>query len=148
MIPDLKEIRNTIIKIENRLNYLLNQKQINFERTQPGSPRLKEAIVDSSHNFVDTFALYMIKDEQLDDEIEELRDSYYNWIDYFTKEFKRLKNYDDLLIIEFLRNELHWKWDAIDEYLHYGYGSSRVKYDRHFKNNESKNNQVKESRKK
>lgn len=148
MIPDLKEIRNTIVKIENRLNYLLNQKQINFERTQPGSPRLKEAIVDSSHNFVDTFALYMIKDEQLDDEIEELRDSYYNWIDYFTKEFKRLKNYDDLLIIEFLRNELHWKWEAIDNYLHCGFGVSRNKYDRHFKKNEKKNDETKEPRKK
>lgn len=148
MIPDLREIRNTIIKTENRLEYLLTQKQINFEKTQPGSPKLKEAIVDFSHNFVDTFAFYMIKDEELDAEIEELRDSLDNWKNYFKKEVKRLTNYDDLLMIEFLRNELHWKWDTIDEYLHYGYGSSRVKYDRHFKNNESKNNQVKESRKK
>lgn len=148
MIPDLREIRNNIIKIQNRLNYLLNQKQINFERTQPGSPRLKEAIVDSSHNFVDTFALYMIKDEKLDDEIQELRDSYYNWIEYYNKEFKRLRNYDDLLMIEFLRNELHWKWEAIDEYLHYAYGSSRVKYDRHFKKNEKKDIKVNEVRKK
>ena len=148
MIPDLREIRNTIIKTENRLDYLLTQKQINFEKTQPGSPKLKEAIVDFSHNFVDTFAFYMIKDEELDAEIEELRDSLDNWKNYFKKEVKRLTNYDDLLMIEFLRNELHWKWDRIDEYLHYAYGSSRVKYDRHFKNYEKKDNEVKESRKK
>lgn len=146
MIPDLKEIRNTIIKIENRLNYLLNQKQINFERTQPGSPKLKETIVDFSHNFVDTFALYMIKDEELDAEIEELRDSYYNWVDYYKKEVKRLTNYDDLLMIEFLRNELHWKWEQIDKYLNYGYDVSRHKYNKAFKN-EIQNEQTKKSRK-
>jgi len=147
MIPDLKEIRNTIIKIQNRLNYLLNEKQINFERTQPGSTKLKETIVDSSHNFVDSFALYMIKDEKLDDEIQELRDSYYNWIDYYNKEVKRLRQYDDLLMIEFLRNELHWKWEKIDEYLNYGEDVSRHKYNKAFKN-EIQNNKTEKPRKK
>lgn len=136
-MPDLKEIRNTLIQIQNRLNFLLNQKEINFERTQPCSPRFKEAIVSQSRNFVDTFALYMIKDEELDAEIQDLRDQYYNWLEYYNKEVKRLSQYDDVLMIEFLKNELHWKWYEIDRYLNYATDVSRHKYAKYF--NEKKN---------
>ena len=144
-MPDLKEIRNTLIQIQNRLNFLLNQKKINFERTQPGSPRFKEAIVSQSHNFVDTFALYMIKDEELDVEIQELRDQYYNWLEYYNKEVKRLSQYDDVLMIEFLKNELRWKWNAIDNYLGYAPDVSRHKYCKYLKN-ETKDDEIKEIR--
>lgn len=131
MIPSIKEIRNKILEIDNRLNFLLEKKEINFERTQPGSPLLKSTIVDTSRNIVDKFALYMIKDEELDREIQDLRDQLIIWIKYYNEEVKRLGKYNDLLMIEFLKNELNWKWREIDNYLHYAEGGSRKKYRRH-----------------
>lgn len=147
MIPDLREIRNTILKIDNRLNFLLEKKEINFQKTQPGSPLLKSTMVDTSRNIVDKFALYMIRDEELDSEIQQLRDDLINWIKYYNEEIKRLYKYNDILIIEFLKNELNWKWIDIDRYLHYAEGGSRKKYSRYI-NNEKKNNKVIESREK
>ena len=133
MIPDLKEIRNTVLKIDNRLNLLLEKKELNFERTQPGSPLLKSCMVDTSRNIVDKFALYMVKDEQLDSEIQDLRDQLIIWIKYYNEEVKRLYKYDDVLMIEFLKNELNWKWLEIDNYLHYSEGGSRQRYNRYIK---------------
>jgi len=132
-LPSLKEIRNKVLEIDNRLNFLLEKKQLNFERTQPGSPLLKSTMVDTSRNIVDKFALYMIKDVELDKEIQELRDNLIVWIKYYNEEVKRLYKYDDLLMIEFLRNELKWKWKEIDEYLHYAEGSAQKKFYRGIK---------------
>lgn len=133
MIPDLKEIRNKVLELDNRLNFLLEKKEINFEKTQPGSPLLKSTMVDTSRNIVDKFALYMIKDEELDKEIQDLRDNLLIWIKYYNEEVKRLYKYNDLLMIEFLKNELNWKWREIDEYLHYSEGGSKKKFYRHIK---------------
>lgn len=133
MIPDLKEIRNKILEIDNRINFLLEKKEINFKKTQPGSPLLKETMVDTSRSIVDKFALYMINDEELDKEIQELRDNLIIWIKYYNEEIKRLHKYNDLLMIEFLKNELSWKWEEIDNYLHYAPGGTRKKYYRHIK---------------
>lgn len=133
MIPDLKEIRNKVLEIDNRLNFLLEKKEINFEKTQPGSPLLKSTMVDTSRNIVDKFALYMIKDEELDKEIQDLRDNLLIWIKYYNEEVKRLYKYNDLLMIEFLKNELNWKWNEIDAYLHYAEGGSKKKFYRHIK---------------
>lgn len=127
-IPNLKEIRNKVLEIDNRLNFLLDKKELNFEKTQPGSPILKTTMVDTSRNIVDKFALYMIKDAELDTEIQELRDNLLIWIKYYNEEIKRLQKYDDLLMIEFLKNELNWRWIEIDNYLHYSEGSSKKKY--------------------
>jgi hypothetical protein len=133
MIPDLKEIRNKVLEIDNRLNFLLEKKEINFQRTQPGSPLLKATMVDTSRSIVDKYALYMIKDEELDREIQDLRDNLLVWVKYYNEEIKRLQKYDDLLMIEFLKNELNWKWNDIDSYLHYSTGGARKKYYRHIK---------------
>ena len=133
MIPDLKEIRKEILKIDNRLNFLLEKKELNFEKTQPGSPLLKTNVVDTSRNIVDKFYLYMVKDEELDSEIQDLRDQLIIWIKYYNEEVKRLYKYDDVLMIEFLKNELDWKWLEIDKYLHYSEGGSRQRYSRYIK---------------
>lgn len=133
MIPSLKEIRNKVLEIDNRLNFLLEKKELNFERTQPGSPLLKTTIVDTSRSIVDKFALYMIKDTELDKEIQELRDNLLVWVKYYNEEIKRLYKYNDILMIEFLKNELNWKWSEIDKYLHYAPGGTRKKYGRHLK---------------
>lgn len=136
MIPSLREIRNKVIEIDNRLTFLLEKKQINFEKLQPGSQMFKSVMVDSSRNIVDKFALYMIKDEELDKEIQDLRDQYIIWVKYYNEELKRLSKYNDILMIEFLKNELGWKWSQIDNYLHYSEGGSRKKYYRCMKKNE------------
>lgn len=133
MMPDLKEIRKEILKIDNRLNFLLEKKELNFEKTQPGSPLLKTNVVDTSRNIVDKFYLYMVKDEELDSEIQDLRDQLIIWIKYYNEEVKRLYKYDDVLMIEFLKNELDWKWLEIDKYLHYSEGGSRQRYSRYIK---------------
>ena len=133
IMPSLKEIRNKVLEIDNRLTFLLEKKQINFEKTQPGSPLLKSTMVDTSRNIVDKFALYMVKDEELDKEIQDLRDNLVIWVKYYNEEVKRLGKYDDLLMIEFLKNELNWKWIEIDNYLHYSEGSSKKKYYRNYK---------------
>ena len=132
-IPSLREIRNKVLEIDNRLNFLLEKKELNFEKTQPGSPLLKSTMVDTSRNIVDKFALYMIKDIELDKEIQELRDNLIVWIKYYNEEVKRLYKYDDLLMIEFLKNELNWKWKEIDNYLHYAEGGAKKKYFRNIK---------------
>ena len=136
MIPDLREIRNKVLEIDNRLTFLLEKKEVNFEKTQPGSPLLKTTMVDTSRNIIDKFALYMIKDEELDKEIQDLRDNLLLWIKYYNEEVKRLSKYNDLLMIEFLKNELNWKWKDIDKYLHYSEGGSKKKYYRYLKKNE------------
>jgi hypothetical protein len=132
-LPDLKEIRNRILEIYNRLNFLIEKKELNFQKTQPGSPLLKTTMVDTSRNIVDTFALYMIKDAEYDQEIQDLRDNLLVWVKYYNEEVKRLEKYDDLLMIEFLKNELNWKWKDIDAYLHYAEGGAKKKYYRHTK---------------
>ena len=132
-LPSLKEIRNKILEIDNKLNFDLEKKELNFEKTQPGSPLLKATMVDTSRSIVDKFALYMIRDEELDAEIQELRDNLLIWVKYYNEEVKRLQKYDDLLMIEFLKNELNWKWKEIDEYLHYAEGGAKKKFYRHTK---------------
>lgn len=146
MIPSLKEIRNKVLEIDNRLTFLLDKKEMNFMKVQPGSPVLKATMVDSSRNIVDKFTLYMIKDEELDQEIQDLRDQYIIWVKYYNEELKRLSKYDDILMIEFLRNELNWKWEQIDEHLHYSDGGSRKKYYRFIKKNEIQNCKTKKNR--
>lgn len=132
-MADLKEIKNKVTETENRLNFLLEKKRINFEKTQPGSPSFKSTMVDASRNLIDKFALYMIRDEDLDQDIQNTRDEYYAWVKYFNEEVKRLYNYEDVLLIEFYRNEFKFSWNQIDKMLHYSEGSSRKKYYRHIK---------------
>ena len=62
----LKEANQELEKLESEYEYWLEQKEINFIKTQPKSPIMKDVIEGKSDGFriSDKFTHYIIKDEK------------------------------------------------------------------------------------
>ena len=129
----LKEIKNHITKLQNNLNFYMKKKQINFEKTQPTSIKLKDLVVDEGFKNWDPFMSYMIKDEECDKEIYSIQKELLAYQELLVDEIIRMKKSDDIPLIVFLKEEEKMSWKQIDKYLNYGYDYSRTKYKR-FKN--------------
>ncbi len=129
----LKEIKNHITKLQNNLNFYMKKKQINFEKTQPSSIKLKDLVVDGGFKNWDPFISYMIKDEECDKEIYSIQKELLAYQELLVDEIIRMKKSDDIPLIVFLKEEEKMSWKQIDKYLNYGYDYSRTKYKR-FKN--------------
>src|SRR5574344_1018668 len=133
----IKETKNIIEQLQNELELYLEKKKINFNKTQPSAMKLKEVISSKTNNIFDSFTTYMIKDEECDDKIYSLVQSILSYQSYVIKELDRMRQYDDLSLIVYLKEELEWNWKDIDKYLHYAEDTSRTKYKR-FKNSGKK----------
>lgn len=128
---NLKKTKNNIIRLQNNLEYYLTKKKINFEKTQPSSAKIKEVVVFSSYNVFDAFSSYMIKDEELDEYIYQTLEELLNEQTLFVKEMNRMRKYDQLPLIVYLREEENWSWKKIDKMLCVSDDVSRVRYSRY-----------------
>ena len=129
-ITKLQELRKNIERDNIELNKLKNKKLLNYQMTQPGSPNLKELFVSGTPIFTDTFLQFVIRDEDIDADLEILSQKLKNEIEEYNDIIKYLARYDNLVLIEYLHYYEGWKWEKIDNYLHYGTDSSRTKYKR------------------
>lgn len=127
----IKEARNEIKKLENRLNLAATNKKINFEKTQPGAVKIKDIIVDSSHVNIDSFLNYVAKDEEYDTEIFALMSSIYAYKKYIADELLRMSKYDEIAYISYLKYDEGKSWREIDDILHRGIDYSRTKLKRY-----------------
>ena len=132
------EAKNRIEQIDNELTYLKEKKIINFEKTQPSSPALKDIVEGKSNSKVvnDKYTHFIIKDVDLDNEIIALEKEK-NLLDRFIlDEIERLKKYDEIMLIEYYR-ETGLSWKQIDKLLYKASGYSRVKL---YRNKKKKQN--------
>lgn len=122
------DAKNRINQIENELNYLKEKKIINFEKTQPGSPKLKDIVEGKSNSKVinDKYIHFIIKDTDLDSEIIALEKEKNSLDRFILNEIERLKKYDETMLIEYYR-ESGLSWKQIDRLLFKANGYSRVK---------------------
>lgn len=129
----VRQAKNIIKELQNELDLYLTKKKINFERTQPKASKMKDAIISKTGEIFDSFTTYMIKDEECDDKIYALQESILAYETYLSKELNRMREYDEISLIVFLKEELNWTWKEIDETLHNSCDYSRTKYNRYKK---------------
>lgn len=126
----LKEIKNQIWELKNKLDFYLTQKKINFTKTQAGAIQYKD-VISSSNSIFDKYTHYVIKDEEYDNTIYSLQESLASYEQLLVKEMKRMSKYDEVGLICYLREEEHKSWKQIDKLLHRGEDYSRTKYKRY-----------------
>lgn len=124
----IKDAKNRINQIENELSYLKEKKVINFEKTQPSSPKLKDIVEGRTNSKVvnDKYTHFIIKDDVLDNEIIALEKEKNSLDRYILNEIERLKMYDEIMLIEYYR-EQGLSWKQIDKLLFKASGYSRLK---------------------
>ena len=124
----ITEAKNRINQIENELSYLKEKKVINFEKTQPSSPKLKDIVEGKSNSKVvnDKYTHFIIKNDDLDNEIIALEKEKNSLDRFILNEIERLKKYDEIMLIEYYR-EQGLSWKQIDRLLYKASGYSRLK---------------------
>lgn len=129
----LKQIKNEINKLNNQLGTYLRLKELEFEKATGTTSRMKEVLVSRTDFVFDKFTHYIIKNENYDDKISSIQQSILAYEELLFKEIERLKKYDDLPLIVFLKEEEEWTWRKIDKALSYAEDTSRTKYKRYKK---------------
>lgn len=92
----LKEIDMVIKKLENDLDYCLNEKERNMTSILPQATKPKQDIVQSSR-CEDKIIVYVITNEELDEKISSIQDQISNVRQYFDNELKRIGEYEPLI---------------------------------------------------
>lgn len=80
--------------LENQLDLKLQQKELNFIRTQPGAVKTDKDVTSGGAR-EDKFASYVIRDIDLDRDIDYIQDLIKVYEDYIEKELKRLNKYGE-----------------------------------------------------
>lgn len=91
----IKEANNRIDEIDNKLEYYLNKKELEFNKTQPKATDIKTDITTGGAR-VDKNIQYMIICEQYDPIIESLQNEKQVLLDFVEKELKRINKYGDV----------------------------------------------------
>ncbi len=130
-ILSLREIRNRITQLTNNIENYCELKKIEFEKTQPKAVIFDKLKVDVSHVSYDLFIKYVIKNNRYDDKIIPLQKELLQYQTLFVKEIERMKKYDEVPLIEFLKYESSLTWNEIDKFLCYAEGTSKKKWDRY-----------------
>lgn len=115
----IKEARNEITKLENELDLYLTKKKINFEKTQPGSPKMNDILTSKTGMILDKFTHYIIKDSEYDSKIYSLQESINAYQKYVIEEMKRISENGGSELIVYYRDELKLKWEEIVKLTHY-----------------------------
>lgn len=118
---DIVKAKNEIDKLQDTLELYLQKKKINFIKSQPGSPIMKDIITGKNDGkaIFDKFAHYIIKDEELDSEIYSLQESINAYENYIIKEMKRISKYGGSELVRYYRDVEKKKWDEISKLTHY-----------------------------
>ena len=117
-INQAKIIRNQLV---NELELYLEQKEINFIKTQPKSPLMKDIIEGKSDGFKinDRFTHYIIKDERLDEKIFALEKEINTYEKFIIKEMERINKAGGSYLIKYYRDVEKYSWDRISKLTNY-----------------------------
>lgn len=131
----IRQAKNELKKLENELDLYLTKKKINFEKTQPGSSKIKEVVTSRTNTIFDKFTHYVIKDEETDNKIYGLQQAILGYQEYIVKEMKRISDYGGSEFIIYLRDEEKMQWKEICKITNYSDKQARriynqFKYDR------------------
>lgn len=108
-------------KLVNELELYLEQKEINFIKTQPKSPIMKEVIEGKSDGFriSDKFTHYIIKDEKFDEKIFTLQKEINALEKYIISEMERINKAGGDYLIRYYRDVEKFSWEKIARLTHY-----------------------------
>ena len=117
-INQAKIIRNQLV---NELELYLEQKEINFIKTQPKSPLMKDIIEGKSDGFKinDRFTHYIIKDESLDEKIFALEKEINTYEKFIIKEMERINKAGGNYLIKYYRDVEKYSWNKISRLTNY-----------------------------
>lgn len=117
-ISKAKIIREQLI---NELELYLEKKEINFIKTQPGSPIMKDVIEGKSDGFriSDKYTHYLIKDNQLDEKIFALEKEINAYEKYIINEMERINKAGKNYLIMYYRDVEHLSWNKISRLTNY-----------------------------
>lgn len=108
-------------KLINELELYLEQKEINFIKTQPKSPIMKDVIEGKSDGFriSDKFTHYIIKDEKFDEKIFTLQKEINALEKYIINEMERINKAGGDYLIRYYRDVERFSWEKIARLTHY-----------------------------
>lgn len=108
-------------KLINELDLYLEQKEINFIKTQPKSPIMKDIIEGKSDGFriSDKMTHYLVKDEQFDEKIFTLQKSINAYEKFIISEMERINKAGGSYLIKYYRDVEKFSWNKISRLTHY-----------------------------
>lgn len=108
-------------KLENELELYLEQKEVNFIKTQPKSPIMRDVIEGKSDGFriSDKFTHYLIKDEQYDEKIFALQKSINAYEKFIIDEMERINKAGGHYLIKYYRDVEGFSWNRISRLTNY-----------------------------
>ena len=108
-------------QLMNELELYLEQKEINFIKTQPGSPTMRDIIEGKSDGFKisDKLTHYLVKDEQLDEKIFALQKSINSYEKYIINEMERINRAGGYYLIKYYRDVEKFSWNKISRLTNY-----------------------------
>lgn len=117
-ISKAKIIREQLV---NELDLYLEQKEINFIKTQPGSPIMRDIIEGKSDGFriSDKFTHYVIKDDTFDEKIFALQKEINAIENYIIKEMERINRAGGSYLIRYYRDVEKYSWNKISRLTNY-----------------------------
>ena len=108
-------------KLINELNLNKKKKEINFIKTQPKSPIMKDIIEGKSDGFRinDKLTHYLVKDEQFDNKIFALQRSINALENYIINEMERINKAGGHYLIKYYRDVEQFSWNKISRLTNY-----------------------------
>lgn len=121
---DHLSISNAIVmkdQLTKELELYLEQKEINFIKTQPSSPIMKDIIEGKSDSFriSDKYTHYIIKDEQLDIKIFSLEKEINALEKYIINQMEIINKAGGDYLIKYYRDIEKLSWNKISKKTHY-----------------------------
>ena len=108
-------------RLVNELDLYLEQKEVNFIKTQPKSPIMRDIIEGKSDGFSisDKFTHYLIKDEQYDEKIFALQKSINSYEKFIINEMEIVNKAGGDYLIKYYRDVEKFSWNKISKLTHY-----------------------------
>jgi len=118
---DIKGAKIRRQQLVNELELYLEQKEINFIKSQPKSPVMKDIIEGKSSSFSvsDKLTHYLIKDEKLDIKIFTLQKEINALERYIIKEMERINKAGGNYLVKYYRDVEHYSWNKISRLTNY-----------------------------
>lgn len=118
---DIKGAKIRRQQLINELELYLEQKEINFIKSQPKSPIMRDIIEGKSTGFSisDKLTHYLIKDEQLDTKIFTLQKEINALEKYIIKEMERINQAGGNYLVKYYRDVEHYSWNKIARLTNY-----------------------------
>ena len=120
-------------QLTKELELYLEQKEINFIKTQPSSPIMKDIIEGKSDGFriSDKYTHYIIKDEQLDIKIFALEKEINALEKYIINQMEIINKAGGNYLIKYYRDVEHFSWNKISRLTNYSIRQCHRLYGQH-----------------